>query len=155
MMMQIPANTQLLSGPAGDAAAINVGMVKVQNTLLQKMSGLGIQVEQAGVLRTDRGFAFATKEVAWGMLEGLKRLTANADREDLCEMAGAIVDLAKAIQLLSGKNISHDDSGREQPTRRLTFEAGQNVHFHVHNEAKKDSPNPVAIPAQIVNNKTT
>ena len=141
LALTVPANTDLLNGAAGEETARSMGMVKFSAGRLKELTDLGIEIEQAGSVRTDRGSAFLTRDAVLDCVAQFKKRIADAELDDLCEISGAMLKLSKSIQLLSEKNMGGDSAPAQKQAPRRAFVAGQNAQFHVHNHVHHEKPN--------------
>lgn len=138
LTVEIPGSAKALAGPDGDKAALELGMAKFSSVTLQQMSKLGVDVEIAGIVHTDRGFAFVTKEAILKCANALSgKIGEDANLEDLSEIATALGKCAKGIGLLSGKNIGGEDKPQAPAAPRISFAPGQQVIFNVQQEKPK------------------
>lgn len=127
--LKAPGNGSVLAGVPEQA-----GMAKLSNALLEQMRDLGVEVGIAGIVHTDRGFAFATKQAVFKCVESLERKIAD-EKADIHEIASSLAKCAKAIGLLSAK--AEEAPPRDPKPPRKSFAAGQNAQFHLHIHKKE------------------
>lgn len=141
LKVEVPGSGKPLNGAEGDEAAAELGLARVSNKLVKTMARLGVDIELAGIVHTDRGFAFATKEGLWECADALKgKINKTAKLEDLCEIATALGKIAKGISVLSGKNIGGEDAPKPPDKPRQSFIPGQTVEFHQHTHVHNEKP---------------
>lgn len=122
-----------------EVTAIETNTVKLSNKLVADMAILGVQVETAGMVKVDLGFAMATRTAVHRCVEQLQSKLVDEDGkqravedEELHLIANSLLRLSKAGESLNSKNITHEPkSGHQDKAPRASFAPGQNVQFNV------------------------